>query len=375
MSSPTAAGVGQAVPPTPSSSPSGRQTRFNCTIRPSIHLSTPLLLLIACLVLSLSSFPQVALSQHAPALQNFIFYQLPTSRRPVAHSTLDQGELVQSRLRTRRSVQPLQTLGSFQSRVRPTREEEEERAGGRVYECTSLDGPECSFVRGGQSNEIIIKLLQNFVAQQAGEGKDEEQQQQDAVEQSSSSQHQTSGELSVTDEGSSGDSLASTYDAAMAGALRTQSQETAAASQYSGDDQLVVTDETTDASQTDLEEQPPLTDEERAYQQELSTLSLSQLIMQRALERDGQAADEFGEMDGDNFEYQLMTVGDDGVEREMTEAEREELRQQLLNGEVDIEMEDEEDEQYWEEDGLEYNTTSGEYEYGDDEELVANGVH
>ena len=328
---------------------------------PPVQMSNPLLLLV--LLAFTLSFPPTVLSQAAPAIQNFIFYQLP-NRRPVAHSTLDQGELVLSRLRTRRSLQPLQTLGSFQPRVRPSREEEEERVGGPVYECTSLDGPECSFVRGVQADDMIIKLLQNLVAAQSSE--DDSEEQEEALEPSLLSHQQDSGEPSAVADGSG--------SVTTLNAVNQRNGWPIAAAQHSADDRLTVSDEEIVAAPpAELTDEAALTAEEQAYFEELSTLSLSQLIMHRALERDGQAADELGNLDGDEIEYQLMTVGEDGVEREMTVEEKEELRQQLLNGEVDIEMEDEEP--YWDEAGVEYNATNGEYEYGDDEELVSNGVH
>ena len=348
-----------------------------CTLRSSrshyqpapLILSANASLLLLLFLVSVLSLPPPTASQNAPAIQNFVFYQLP-NRRPVAHSTADQGELVLSRLRTRRSLQPLQTLGGFQPRVRPTREEEEERAGGPVYECTSLDGPECSFVRGEGGSDIVIKLLQNLAAQ-AREGRwenQQQQQQQSELEEPASLQQGGSEVLPTTDSGRSNsispvpDDSADTVD---------DHANAPAAAQYT-DDQLTVDDETA-TQQIDPAEDPNLTDEERAYFEELSTLSLSQLIMHRALQGDGQAADELGGLDGEELEYELMTVGEDGLEREMTVEEKEELRQQLLNGEVDIEMEDEEP--YWDEQGQEYNETSGNYEYGEDEELVANGVH
>jgi len=335
-----------------------------------MHCSTTLLLIF--LLLLALSFPPATLSQHAPALQNFVFYQLPT-RRPVAHSTLDQGELVLSRLRTRRSVQPLQTLGNFQSRVRLSREEEEEHAGGPVYECTSLDGPECGFVRGAPGNEMIIKLLQNFVQAQVSGGSAEEEQEEE-VEQSSLPRHAESDELSQAADGSGGGDTVATSTSPATHAVARHPDSSTATSQQVEDNQLTVSDETAETAPTaEVTDEPPLTAEEQAYFEELSTLSLSQLIMHRAMERDEQAGHEYGQLDNDDIEYQLMTVGEDGLEREMTEAEREELRQQLLHGEVDIEMEDEEP--YWDEAGVEYNATSGEYEYGEDEELVANGVH
>ena len=249
-------------------------------------------------------------------------------------------------------------MGGFQARVRPSRDEEEQQAGGPVYECTSLDGPECSFVRGGQANDAVLRVLQNLMAQGDKERAGQRRQQQNEAEQSDDNQP-----AYVTAKVSSG---RDSDEEAVA-------PHAAAPAQHSDDDQLTVSDDSTEATPADPADESPLTAEEQAYYDELSSLSLSQLIMHRAMQRDGLAGEELD--GGDDIEYELLTVDEDGVQREMTDEEKEVLRQQLLNGEVDIEMEDEDDEPYWDEDGSDYNATSGDYDYGEDEELVANGVH
>ena len=337
--------------------------------------------LAALLLILVLSLPLTAHCQQNPALQNFVFYQLP-NRRPVAHSTLDQGELVQSRLRMRRAAPPLQTAGGFQSRVRPSRDEEEERAGGPLYECTSLDGPECSFARGEQQvSPVVIKLLQNLVAR-AVKDHEEEEERLAQQEEEEEEEAQQAASVSVVD---SSTSVSTAPDDATS-AHANHADDVAAAAQHNEDGQLTVSDDDSAAAATDAADEAEWTDEERAYYEELSSLSLSQLILRRAIERDGEEAVE-GDMGGlvdedGEFEYELLTVGEDGLEREMNEEEREELRQQLLHGEVDVDFSDEaeegegeEGEEYWEDEGLEFNTTSGEYEYGEDEQLVANGVH
>ena len=303
--------------------PRHRPTRHGFSLSSTILLLPLLLVLLSSLLPSISAQLQFAIAPNPLG-------------QAVATSVTDQGALVLQRLRTRKSLQTQQRLqGAFAARNGRLPPDESID----VYECTSLDGPQCPWLNGDeevdQGTLAVQRLIQQLMQQRTQHAKTSP----DSLSSSSADPDASEGgSAPAAVEGGEGDgggvaTKGEAIDFAQLLQHFLERTEAAKAREAEGTDPAV------DADEDDEDDWMPSGDHVKA----------SVLAGGSYLQDEGQAGGVEGEVQGDEeasdeeVEYEVVAIGEDGEERPMTDEELQHFTEQVMAGNIHIQYEDEED--------------------------------